>query len=154
MNIFISYSTEDLGLVEQIANYIRPHASVYYWHESKVPGQEAWKTIFSWIEQSDLILTVITDKTVSRAMAVGNEIGHAKAKNKIVIPLVAPDIPSTELGCLSGITYQSIDRENVEPALNVIRSEIISQKKKKEDQQALFWIVMGAVGLLFLSSKK
>ncbi len=153
MKVFISYSTDDITLVRQIADYIRPHADVFYWHKSKVPGQEAWPTIFKWINQADLVLTVITDKTISRAMSVGQEIGRAKAKMKTIIPIVAPDVPITELGFLSGITYQRIDRNNPEPALRAIENLVLEKKQNIEIFQTLL-LVGGVFALIFMASKK
>lgn len=97
MKVFISYSTEDLSLVRQIADEIRAHAEVFYWDETRTPGEHAWNQIFAWIDQSDAVVAVITDKTVSRGISVGQEIGHAKAKQKTILPIVASDVPVTEL---------------------------------------------------------
>jgi hypothetical protein len=153
MKFFISYSTDDLSLVHLIAKYLKSHVEVHYWDKSKVPGQEAWPTIFNWIDQSDLVLAVISDKTVSRAMSVGQEIGHAKAKAKTIIPLVAPGVSSSELGCLSEITYQPIDPNNPGPALKNIERYLLERKHEIEKQQILL-LIGGILGFLWLASKK
>lgn len=155
MNVFISYSAEDLELVKWIGNQIKPHAAVYYWDNSKQPGSEAWPMIYSWIDQSDLVLAVITDSAVSRAMSVGQEIGRAKAKLKTVIPVVTSNVPSTELGCLSGTTYQKIDPENPGVALNAIKRVILAKKQTLENQKNMLFLVGGVVlTLLLLSSSE
>lgn len=151
MKVFISYSTDDIKLVHQIANYIKPHAEVFYWHNSKVPGQESWPSIFQWIDESDIVLAVITDKTVSRAMSVGQEIGHSKAKCKTIIPMVSPDVQNSDLGCLSGITYQPILRDNPGPALKVIEKLIMGKKQRLEIQQSVL-IFGGVLFLIWLAS--
>lgn len=151
MKIFISYSTAELELVRDIANHIKPHAEVYYWAESKIPGQEAWLTIFKWIEQSDFVLVVITDKTVSRAMSVGQEVGHAKAKGKTIIPLVGPFVRTEELGFLSGVIYQPIIPGNPGPALKSIEKVILMKKQELETKNAIF-VVGGIVALIILLS--
>lgn len=153
MKIFISYSTADLELVHNIASYIKPHAEVYYWHKSKIPGQEDWPTIFNWIENSNLVLAVITDKTVSRAMSVGQEIGHAKAKGKTIIPLVGPNVDSKELGFLSRIIYQPIQPNNPGPALQAIEKVILVKKQQIEKQQAIF-LIGGIFALILLLSSE
>ncbi|MBI1821765.1 MAG: toll/interleukin-1 receptor domain-containing protein [Nitrospirae bacterium] len=153
MKIFISYSTDDLSLVHRIAEYLRPHVEVLFWDKSKVPGQEAWPTIFNWIDQSDLVLAVISDKTVSRAMSVGQEIGRAKAKTKTIIPLVAPGVSSSDLGCLNGITYQKIDPNNPGPALKNIEKGLLERKLQFENTQTLL-LLGGILALLWLVSKK
>jgi len=108
MNVFLSHSTEDLALVQWIAQEVRHHASVYYWDESKVLGERAWDSIFGWIDISDFVIVVITDNTVRRAMAVGQEVGRAVTMKKTVIPLVAEGVPDSALGCLSGVTYSRL----------------------------------------------
>jgi len=153
MKIFLSYSTPDEKLVHEIANYIRRHAEVYYWDKSKVPGSEVWPTIFKWIDQSDLVLVVITGNTVSRAMSVGQEVGHAKAKDKTIIPIVSSEVPISELGFLSGIIYQQIDPKNPGPAMQAIERIVLGRKQQIEWQRELF-IIGGILLLVWLGSKK
>lgn len=158
MKLFISYSVHDSELVRKVAESIRRHVEkIYYWDESKELGEDAWKSIFSWIDGADLVLAVITDNTISRAMAVGNEIGHAKAKNKKIIPLVAPDISSEQLGCLQGVTYQKIDKDNPLPAIEAICSEInrMKQVKQKEASElGSLLVIAGLVALVIWAGKK
>jgi hypothetical protein len=152
MKVFISYSVHDTTFVKTIADQLRPIAEqVLWWEESKEPGREVWPSIFGWIDQSDLILAVITDKTVTRAMAVGNEIGRAKTKGKPVIPLIAPDVKAGKLGCLSGVTYQQIDRGNPGPAMEAVKKVLLRMKKSAaEEQQRQLAVLLGIVGLLWL----
>jgi hypothetical protein len=112
MNIFISYSTGDLKLVRKLAEGLELYADVFYWDKNKEPGEEVWPKIFEWIDKADKVIAVITDKTVSRGLAVGQEIGRAKAKGKIIIPLVLNTVDSSELGFLSGITYVPFSENN------------------------------------------
>ncbi|MCL5055084.1 MAG: toll/interleukin-1 receptor domain-containing protein [Firmicutes bacterium] len=153
MKIFISYSTGDLNFVKEIQHSIEHLVEVIYWDKNKEPGEEAWKWIFNQIDLADLVLVLITDKTVSRAMAVGNEIGHAKARSKKIIPLVSATVNSSELGCLSGITYQPIPSDNPASALKSIEKIIAEQKSKLESQQALVVLVVVGIFLVLLSKK-
>jgi hypothetical protein len=160
MNIFISYSVTDKELVKQVADPLRPFVdNVFWWEESKEPGKEAWPTIFSWIDKSDLILAVITDHAISRAMAIGQEIGHAKAKNKEILPLVASTVDSKDLGCLSGITYQPIDQNNLNTVIKAAQKKIEVMKKSEEERKNSIGIgltlALGlAIGLIALSGSK
>ncbi len=153
MKVFISYSTNDFTLVSRIADHIRPHSEVLYWDNNKVPGKEAWPLIFSWIDKSDLVLVVITDNTISRAMSVGQEVGHAKAKQKMIIPIVTPNVSETDLGFLSGIIYQRIEHDNPGPALQAVERVILSKKHAIESQQAIF-LIFGVLGLILLASNE
>jgi len=150
MRLFISYSTGDLEIVNQIADALRPHAEVYYWAKDNVPGQDAWQTIFQWIFLSDLVVAVITDKTVSRAMSVGQEIGHAKALNKTIIPLVHEEVSSSELGCLHGVTYISFSGDNATEPLNRLKGIITRTKQEKEAARNMFLTIGGILVLLYL----
>ena len=153
MKIFISYSTTDIKVVELFSNVLSQYGEVKYWAENRVLGEDSWKTIFSWIDSSDVVIALITGNTLTRAMAVGQEIGYAKGKKKI-IPVVESSIPATELGCLSGITYQPIDVFNPIPAvMNIageIESIIVDQSQKQEAFVRL--LVIGFLIWLFSQS--
>lgn len=151
MNVFISYSVKDLNLVQQIAFSIGPFATVYYWDQDKEPGKQDWESIFRWIDSSDLVLAIITGNTAVRAMAVGNEIGHAKAKGKEIIPIVTPEVPQSELGVLEGIIYQRIDRTHPQPALQILSRIVQSRSEKLDKQRAIFIVGLLIGGLILLS---
>jgi len=159
MKVFISYSVHDSEFVKEFAEALKPHVeSLRYWEESKELGEDAWESIFSWIDEADLVLAVITDKTINRAMAVGNEIGHARAKGRKVIPLVAPGINDSQLGCLKGVTYQRIDMDNPKPAIGAIANEISRMKlaKLQAGQADLsdLLVIAGLVALVIWATKK
>ena len=152
MRLFISYSTGDLEIVDQIADALRPHADVFYWDKDKEPGEDSWQTIFGWIDAADLVIAVITDRTVSRAMSVGNEIGHARARRKKIIPLVSSEVPESELGCLKGVTYRRISRENIGEMIPKIAALVRKLKQKKEAQDRFLLTILGILGLIALFS--
>lgn len=149
MEIFISYSFENLNLVEKIATTIRPIGSVYYWDKFNVPGKSDWQQILEKISESDVVLALITENTIERSMSVGQEIGYALDKNKLIIPIVSTSISSSDLGCLKGITPVYIDLSKPEAALSKI-TEYLS--KKKSDMQFNQGIALGAIvfGTLWL----
>ena len=154
MRVFISYSTPDLSVVEELANRIRPFAEVYYWAQSNLPGQESWPTIFNWIDTSDLVIALITDNTVRRAMAVGQELGRAKTQRKTIVPIVSQNVPSSELGFLSGVTYQPIDVTNPQPAIDEVGQVVHSYKLGQEQTQKQLLIVLIVVVVIMLLSGK
>jgi hypothetical protein len=135
IKIFISYSTGDNDLVKQVANYIEPHCEVYYWNQNRTLGEPLWSEIYKWIDDCNLFIAVITDKTVGRAMSVGQEIGRAIAKGKTVIPLVGKEVADSELGCLRGLNYQRISNENFGPAMEAIRQRILALSFKEDIKQ-------------------
>ena len=151
MKIFMSYSTPDLNLVAQIAERVRSHGQVFYWDKDKPLGNEPWPTISGWIDQSDVVLVLITGNTVARAMAVGNEVGRARAKGKKIIPLVAHDVPANSLGCLQGIIFERIDPYNPEPTLRKLEEPLTTRKKEVETSNFIA-VVAGGLGLIWLMS--
>ncbi len=152
MNIFISYSVDDTNMVRMIASYISRHGQVYYWDKSKEPGMEAWPLLFQWLDQAGPLIKVITDNTVRRAMSVGQELGHAKAKQKLIIPLVTSNVRGSDLGFLSGVIYAPIDPQNMAPALMAAERAII-QRKQNQNRQALF-LVGGILALIWAGSSE
>lgn len=151
MKVFISYSVHDLRLVAFIADQIRPHAEPVFWTQNQAPGHDAWRTIFDWIETSDCVIVVITDAVVQRGESVNQEIGFAKGKGKLVIPLVAPAVPKDRLGCLHGITHLPLDPERFPEAMERLKTALAGLAKQKQRNA---WITAGLVafGLLALSN--
>lgn len=133
MNIFISYSVADLPTVENFAKQFPSFIEPLYWDHDQEPGSAAWPTIHGWVDSSSCLVAIITDHVVSRGEAVNQEIGYAKAKGKTIIPLVAPTVDKSRLGCLQDITYIEFDPDNPGAALvklvgrlaTINRSELI-----------------------------
>ena len=162
MNVFISYSVADTDLVATVANQIKDKANVRYWNVSKAPGKEIWPTIFSWIDTADLVLVLITDKTMKRGLSVGQEIGHAKKGGKQIIPLVAKDVDNADLGCLSGIIYIPLDVENLGDAIKAVIKELekiqweaqqLKEQTEQKQKEGVFLLACLAF-LLFIFNKK
>ncbi|MBI1912141.1 MAG: toll/interleukin-1 receptor domain-containing protein [Deltaproteobacteria bacterium] len=151
MKIFISYSTDDLNIVRSISNYIKQNSIVFYWDNNRIPGNEAWPTIFNWIDQSDLVLAILTDKTISRAMSVGQEIGRAKAQGKTIIPIVSSNVQFSELGFLNGVTCLKIERDNPGPVFKELERIVLAKRQQKETQQ-LILLLSGIIGMIWLAS--
>ena len=151
MRIFISYSVADIDLLKQVAAAIRAGGDEpLCWDMSKVPGEEVWASIFQWIDSSDLVVVIITDHTVARAMSVGQEVGRARAKGKLIVPLVAANVKSDDLGCLSGVIYQQVNRENPAEALHAVQRVIKAMKLRKAEEQKKLMVFAGVAGLIWL----
>ena len=147
MNVFISYSGADLSSVRQIAEKIKPFAGPKFWDQDQMPGKEAWPTIFSWIDSAKCAIVVITDNVVARGESVNQEIGYARAKGKIIIPLVSNGVPKDRLGCLNGVTYIPFDTAQPQAAIDAIILQI-----KSLLSEADFWtviVVLGIIGFVF-----
>ena len=152
MRIFISYSSPDINIVSVLADQLRMYGDIYYWDKDKTPGELAWEQIYSWIDNSDIVLVLVTDATIARSMSVGQEVGRAKAGNKLIIPIVSSSVANNGLGFLSEITFQEIDITNPAPAIYKI-IELIDCKNKEEYQKLS--LVLVAIGFfIWLLNKK
>jgi len=124
MKVFISYSTHDTELVKEVADSVKSKTELFYWEEAHRPGDEAWPRIFSWIDESDLVLVVITDSTLKRAFSVGQEVGHARKAGKRIIPLVSSEVDLKDLGFLSGITFIPLDVRDPAKGIESLQKEL------------------------------
>ncbi len=150
MKIFISYGTPDIRIVKQLANQLRIFGEVYYWADSKLPGRDAWNSIFNWIDTADIVVVLITGNTVVRAMSVGQEVGRAKTKGKTIIPIISKTVSSAELGFLNGVTYQPIDVFNPYPAIEDVTKVINTYYNNMQERQKIA-IGLAILTFLFLS---
>ena len=141
-----------------MAKYLASHfshlAQFSYWERDKEPGKEAWSTIFSWIDQCDLVFALISQTTLTRAMSIGQEIGYAKSR-KPIVPIVGQGVPENQLGCLQGITYIPVSSDSPEAFLEKMQAVVkreLSSKQTKEQNDAL--VLLGLIfGGLFLFGK-
>jgi hypothetical protein len=146
LNVFISYSVHDRSIVSLINTHLQPHARTFFWDQDKAPGLDVWPTIYSWIDRADLAVVVLTGKTLTRAISVGNEVGYARKAGKRIIPLVAPEVPKGELGCLEGVTYIRLDYDSPAATLAELKREIEKFAQEKSANAKAFAVL----GLLVL----
>lgn len=123
MKVFISYSVDDIQLVNQVADSIRPKAELKYWENSHHPEADTWPQLFNWIDECELVLVIITDKTLKRAMSVGQEISHAKKAGKRIIPLVSNDV-AEDLRFLSDMDFIPLDTSDTSSAVDSLHREV------------------------------
>lgn len=177
MKVFISYSAKDISLIRKFADGLQQQAAgvsrVHWWEDSKRPGKEAWPQIFRWIDEADLVLVIVTGNVLSRAMAVGNEVGYAKAKGKSIIPLISElsgwrmmlwrlgvantGISTEDLGCLGELVHVRINEHDPKAGIEKIKAELTQFAKEKQaandaEQAKLILGLLGVVGALWASS--
>lgn len=151
MKVFISYSTSDLNLVKNIDTKLHGLVETKYWDKSKEVGEKDWDTINSWIDQSHLVLIILSESSKNNP-SVRTEIGRAHAKSKALIPFVSNKVSTDELGSLKGITYVPYDEENPEKAQPDLIKAIQSQKAKIESGNGL--MVLAVLSLVLIALGK
>jgi hypothetical protein len=153
MRIFISYSNPNLNIVKTLADRLAIYGDVYYWKGNGAPDDLAWEQIYNWIDNSDIVITFITDCTVVRAEAVSREIDRARAKNKYIFPLVSSAISKGELNFLTETSYQPVVTTNPLPAIekNLWIAENRSGGKDLNRKKAL---VLSAIAYFMMLSSE
>lgn len=161
MKIFISYSAKDTDFVRRIADGIREeHVTVHWWDDSKKLGEDSWKQIFSWIDEADLVLAIVTGNVLQRGLAVGNEVGYAKAKNKPIVPLITNEKDRFDLGCLTGLVDQYIDEKDPQVGIDAIKCHIekehpvIVPAVNDEVDWGAVLTILGSVGVIWMATRK
>ena len=160
--VFISYSTQDLTQVELLRQQLlNTPIEVFVAEHSVLPGEDLGIKITQAIAECDLFV-VLWSENAESSKWVSQEIGHAKAKNKEILPLVL----SKGLGLpafISNLKYLPV-HENTEAALTKARELIVAgynkksqalqaqEAKKQKDQEQLFLLGAGAF-LLWAFSK-
>jgi hypothetical protein len=152
MRIFISYSAPDINIVSVLADQLKMYGDIYYWDKDNSPGESAWEQIFSWIDNSDIVIVLITDATIARSFSVGQEVGKAKAGKKLIIPIVASSVSKNDLGFLSDITYKQIDINDPMPA--IYRMMDLIKCHNREEFQKLSLILVAIGFFIWLQNKK
>ena len=151
MRIFISYSSPDINIISILAEQLRVYGDVYYWSKNYLPGEPAWEEIYNWIDNSDVVLSLITDNTVARANSVSREVERAKAQNKFIIPIVSGAVPKSDLGIISDLPYQEINSNNLAPGISRIIGLIYNNKKDERRITGLILVVIAF--LLWLQNR-
>jgi len=162
MKLFISYSGKDTRRVQRIAEKSREQfkAEVHWWEGSNRPGKDAWTQIFQWIDDAELVLVVISGNVLSRGLSVGNEVGFAKAKGKLIIPVIIEKhgwiaklvrwlggkagIGTDDLGCLGGLSHIRIDEKCPDAGMGKLNAElkrIADEQQSAETRQAILAVV-------------
>jgi len=150
--VFISHSTADLGLVQQLQYSLETNGIETYLADlHPQPGDTLAIKISNAIEKSNCLIAVLT-RDGARSQWVHQEIGYAKRAGKLVIPIVEEGIPPT--GFVEGVEYIRFDRENPANAIDKIVAYLKSLKADKEAGEMLLAGFLILLGLLALTSKK
>jgi hypothetical protein len=90
--IFVSYSSEDRGLVQQIIEILRANNLEPMWDEDFAVGKGFHEQIKNFIAHSHVFLPVLT-KLADQRKWVHQEIGYAMALNIPVLPVAIGSLP-------------------------------------------------------------
>lgn len=142
----MSHSTKDLGIVNELAEWLGSKGVVVQVAESEVQaGKSVGGKVSSLIESSDCVLAILTIGG-ARSEWVNQEIGYAMRAGKLVVPIVEEGVKVK--GFLESLEYIPFDRRNpydaVTRAAEYLRTLSI---RKEEDEKGR--VIFGGLLLLF-----
>jgi 5S rRNA maturation endonuclease (ribonuclease M5) len=152
--VFISYSTKDLSIVEDIKRVLtKPEVEVFIAEDAISPGNRLNDTIVDEIKNCDMFVLLWTRNSKSSEY-VQQEIGIARGNNKTIFPIVLEtglQLPAfiKELKYLKA--YGTTDE--IAESLKRFQKNIFSRSEKQQLTNALVLLVLGVVLLWLLSQK-
>lgn len=148
--VFLSYSTRDLTLVDQLQYWLEQHGVETYLAELyPTLGYTVSDKIADTIRISDCILGILTTDGL-RSDAVHLELGMAQQSGKLVIALVEQGVVLPHGLMDVGVIY--FDRLNPVHAINEVVPYLRRQRLTKENSQKAVAAAILAIGLFALAA--
>jgi len=148
-SLFVSHATRDKKAVELVRSRIEPlGVSLYLAEHDNKAGERLSSKVEDSLSRSDAVLVLLTPNGYD-SLYVQQEIGFATARNKLVIPLLAPELAGVSLGMLNDIEYILFDPTNPADGLARVSERVdalVRQRKANQDLVA----VVGLVALIAL----
>ncbi len=152
LKVFFSHSmnASDLGIVYAVANQAKLYGIEPYIAELDVrPGTQLSEQIKTAIKSCDCLIAFLTHNGARRQW-VRDEIVFAKGANVPVAPIVEKGVNIE--GRLSGDEYIELDPNKPQVAISNALTYLQKLKTKKENQQAIGWLVIGAIFLFGMAA--
>ncbi len=151
MKIFLSHSSKDEKWINRIVSSVETLGiNVYTAERDPQPGKILANKIESEIEICDAFVVFLT-RDASFSPYVNQEIGIAKGKKKLIIPLVESGIAEKSLSMLEGIEYIPFDREKSEAVIITTLSNSLKRIEKQIEQNNVeFLLLVLFIILLFI----
>ena len=106
--VFVSYSSEDRGLVQQIVGILRTNNLEPMWDEDFAFGQGFHQQIKNFIAHAHVFLPVLT-KLADQRKWVHQEIGYAMALNIPVLPVAIGSLPGEMIDQIHAVSVAQDD---------------------------------------------
>lgn len=152
MKVFISHSTQDQGLVINLARLLQELGLtplVAEWYLS--PGEHLDTKIRKQIKDADCFIVLLTHNG-TRSRWVQQEIGIALEANKSIIPIVEKGADPDDLGILQGREYIEYDPLHPGQALVKVMKYMNLLQLKKKEQGKFLLIIAGILAFFVLLS--
>ena len=150
--VFISHNINEnnSSIIQILEDQIPDSITLYVAEHDLKPGSDLTVEIENAIADSDAIIVILNNDNFSEW--VQQEIGYAKAHNKIIIPLVEKGAKAK--GMIQGVTWIDIDMGKPQAALRKVRKTLDKEikliiKEKREKEGFLMALALG-VGLVIM----
>lgn len=111
--VFISHSTHDLEPVEYVRNLIEAQGlHAYLAEHDPQPGHQLSDKVRANIEESDAVIVLLTEASIDSRF-VHQEIGAARMANRLIVPLVHPNLLGEDLAMLNGSEFVIFDPDDM-----------------------------------------
>ncbi len=145
-NVFISYSTKDIGIAHRLQNYLTQiqDTSIFLSESSLIVGQLS-DTLVMKIKECDLFI-VLYSKNSQNSNYVQQEIGVARGNIKIIIPILLDSEAKPDAMILDTSYLTLYDEEKRNAQMPKLYNYIAQESKKKNNIQTL--LALSAIILL------
>ena len=151
-NVFISYSAKDEDKIRLVLNSIRTikDTNIFFAPETLKIGDKISQEILNSIKNSHMFIVFYSNNS-TQSNYVQQEIGVAKANNKLIIPILLDGTKPP--GMLLDINYLDLSNEKeYSLGINKLYNLIFSKSEQLMKNQGL--LVLGALGLLIYFASK
>jgi hypothetical protein len=148
--IFVSYSTKDIEEIRPILNQLTTikDIEIFFADTTLCPGDHISQTIINYINNCDVFI-VFYSESAQNSSYVQHEIGVAKAKDKLIIPILL-DATKPD-GMLAGINYLNFyNQTKRDKELQRLYDFIIRNVQSKNQKSALSFLALLGLGYLLL----
>jgi hypothetical protein len=112
-------------------------------------GEPIHQKILAAIEHSTVVVVLLTSRGYESTY-VQQEVGYAKAKKKLVIPIVTSQTKKLDLGMLQGLEYIEADETDPSAALDALDQRVAALVRQQQQAQTQTLLVVGAALILIL----
>ena len=146
--IFISYSSYDFQLISHVKKLLKSSAiKVYVAEYSMAPGDVLSDTLKASIKACDLFLLIWSRKS-QESTCLSQEFGIASSWQKPIVPVVLD--PGIKLPIFIENRNYLAAYQDPETTLELLKSNIFENAKKKEKANGLMWLMIGGALLWLL----
>lgn len=148
--IFLAHnaSETDSALVDAICKVLKERGIECFVAEKyREPGKDVTKKIEDAIISCDVVVALMTSEGAESAF-VNQEVSWAKAKGKLVVPIVEAGVKLE--AWLHGSDFIPFGREAMGSAFDALARYVEKLKLGKEERELILWVCIGILTAMFV----